>query len=259
MKKKQQSTLLPVAVTIAVVAGLVAAALYIQDQRGKTSGLGAAPAASPDRESKEVTVKDPAVGHDDVPAVRVPQKRKDGKAADEAESKGGNSDDGAGENSEGADNTKSPNDPATDGDSPASKDAGTDNDAGKGTLLSKETIKEAISMVRPQLKSCYEKILMDFPTLEGDVVVTFDIVVDDGTAHVDLEQVAEDSELHEKELHQCLLDALRTAEFKLPKGTGDGAVSVKYPFRFKKAEEPGAPDAGVPEDIGVPSPPMLAA
>ena len=71
-------------------------------------------------------------------------------------------------------------------------------------------------------------------------MLSFEIVAADGTGHVDLEAVAPDSSLHEQELHQCMLDELRTLEFPAP--DGDGSVKVTYPFRFATADP--APDAG---------------
>lgn len=104
--------------------------------------------------------------------------------------------------------------------------------------LSKETIREGISTMKPAVKRCYEELLREFPEADGRITMKFAIVGHEGEGRIDLEKIDEDkSSLFDRKLNQCVLDGLREVSFPAP---ADGAVNVTYPFKFSNAASPEA-------------------
>ncbi len=125
------------------------------------------------------------------------------------------------------------NNPAADAAKAADKPS-QDNKKGGGGRMSKDDIKSVIGDMKPGVKTCYETLLKSFPDADGTIKLKFAIVNADGVGRVDLEKVAEDSSLYDKELNECLIEQLRNLEFPAPEG--DSEVNVTYPFRFAAAE-----------------------
>jgi hypothetical protein len=103
-----------------------------------------------------------------------------------------------------------------------------------GRAQTRQEIKEAIQEMKPQVKVCYERLLETFPDANGEIKLQFTIVGDGDASHIDLEKIGEESSLYDKNLHQCLLDELRSVS--LPAWRGGREMKVTYPFRFSEGE-----------------------
>lgn len=110
---------------------------------------------------------------------------------------------------------------------PQGEDSGRD-EAPQGKM-SREAIMETITDMTPAVKGCYETLLKEFPEADGKILLKFTIVNDEGVGRVDLEEVDDSSALYDKELNECMIEALRDLEFPAPEG---GEVNVSYPFSF---------------------------
>jgi TonB family protein len=100
--------------------------------------------------------------------------------------------------------------------------------------LDAEKIREVVSSHKADLRSCYERAVLDNPTLSGSCTVR--IVVDKsgtvGSASI------HDSSLRSLSMHRCVLEVVRTWHFPSP---ADGrAAAIEYPLAFRKD----LPDAG---------------
>jgi TonB family protein len=100
--------------------------------------------------------------------------------------------------------------------------------------LDVEKVREVVSSHREELRSCYERAVLENPTLSGTCTVR--IVVDRngtvGSASI------HGSSLNSLSMHRCVLQLVRTWSFPSP---ADGkAAAVEYPLVFRKQE----PDAG---------------
>lgn len=124
------------------------------------------------------------------------------------------------------------------GDAAGSTEAGAQGEEPSGQSP-REKIQGAIQGMKPHVKDCYEKLLEEFPEADGRIVMTFTIVGDGDTSHIDLEGVSQDSSLYDKSLHQCMLDALRGVE--MPAWPQGQEVKVTYPFQLSTGED--APEA----------------
>jgi hypothetical protein len=102
--------------------------------------------------------------------------------------------------------------------------------------MSREEITQTISLMGPEVKKCYEKLLEAFPEADGRITLKFTVVDSDGVGRVDLEDIDEDSSLNEKTLNECIIENLRNLEFPAPEG---GDVQISYPFSFAAAKEGG--------------------
>jgi len=100
--------------------------------------------------------------------------------------------------------------------------------------LDPNKVKEVVSSHQAELLSCYERTLLENPTLSG--ICTVRIVVDRsgtvGSASI------HGSSLNSLSMHRCVLELVRSWRFPAP--TDGKAAAVEYPLVFRKL----APDAG---------------
>ena len=107
--------------------------------------------------------------------------------------------------------------------------AGTDPRVKQGTVeargsLDKNIIRRFVRRQLPRVRYCYEKRLLERPTLAGTVRVTFTI---DETGAV---QGVRAGGLGDREVEDCIAAAVGAIQFPEPTG---GSVSVRYPFTLK--------------------------
>lgn len=100
--------------------------------------------------------------------------------------------------------------------------------------LDPDKVREIVSSHQAELMSCYERAVLESPSLSG--ICTVRIVVDRsgtvGSASI------HGSSLNSLSMHRCVLQLVRTWRFPAP---ADGkAAAVEYPLVFRKTE----PDAG---------------
>jgi|GEM_PF-4062782 len=83
---------------------------------------------------------------------------------------------------------------------------------------------------KPVAKSCYEKVIAQFPDAEidGRVVLAFDVISAGGEGRVELAELGEESTLFDDELHDCMLSQLGDVVFP----SANGKLRVNYPFNF---------------------------
>jgi TonB family protein len=98
-----------------------------------------------------------------------------------------------------------------------------------GGSLDKELVRKVIQDHRSQIRTCYESLLNQFPSLSGKVQVQF--TIGEG-GQVLLSKVAQSSASN-GQLEQCVSSRVRLWQFPKPKG--GGTVVVSYPFIFKQA------------------------
>ncbi len=99
-----------------------------------------------------------------------------------------------------------------------------------GTALGAEEIRGAIRALQPKLHECYESRLKEKEGLAGTLVAKFTIVAKEGKGTIDEGEIKK-STLGDLRLETCMLHALTTARFPMPRG--EGRVTVNYPFRFR--------------------------
>ena len=96
--------------------------------------------------------------------------------------------------------------------------------------LSAKVIKRVIKKNYNQYKYCYEKQLVQDPTLEGKVTLKFIIAADGKVSQASVIE----STIKSKSLETCMIKAAKRMVF--PKPRGGGIVIVNYPFLFKAAK-----------------------
>jgi hypothetical protein len=106
-------------------------------------------------------------------------------------------------------------------------------DAAPTATLSREGVQAAIQAVKPKIRACYEEALAIQPGLAGTLQVTFALEQKDGRGTVVSGEIA-DSEMKSPFFEACVLKQIAGADFEAP--TGDGVVSVTYPFHFDEVE-----------------------
>lgn len=100
--------------------------------------------------------------------------------------------------------------------------------------LDPEKVREVVSSHRADLGSCYERAMLENPTLSGTCTVRI-VVARDGTVGL---ASMHGSSLRSLSMERCLLQLVRTWRFPPP---ADGrAAAVEYPLVFRKQQ----PDAG---------------
>jgi hypothetical protein len=96
-------------------------------------------------------------------------------------------------------------------------------------------IQDAVRAIQPLIAECYELALHEDQTLEGRLVVEFDIEGEpDAGGVVEGTSINEDSTLHHPTLEECVRETLYVLE--LPAPEGGGFVHVRYPFGFSNEE-----------------------
>ena len=101
--------------------------------------------------------------------------------------------------------------------------------------LDGEKIRQVVSGQQAALRSCYERALLETPTLAGTFTVR--IVLDKngsvGSAGI------QGSSLQSLSMHRCVLQLVRTWRFPPP---SDGkAAAIEYPLTFRRAERDAGP------------------
>jgi hypothetical protein len=110
--------------------------------------------------------------------------------------------------------------------------------------LDKDYIRARVREVIPLLAECYDQALERQPDLRGRLVVKFVVAgePDVGGVIESSEVDAEQSTMHEAELHECVRETMYAMEFEAP--AAGGTISVTYPFEFRP--DGPEPDAGRP-------------
>lgn len=93
--------------------------------------------------------------------------------------------------------------------------------------LDKEEIRRVVRAHLGEVKRCYEQGLQRRPDLEGRVVLKFTV----GKTGTVVAAKIEETTLNERQVEQCITDAAKKWTF--PKPTGDGIVTISYPFLLK--------------------------
>ena len=97
-----------------------------------------------------------------------------------------------------------------------------------------EKVREIVSSHRPALRDCYQRAVLENPSLAGRCTVHI-VVAGDGTVG---SASLQGSTVRSLSLGRCLLQLVRTWRFPAP---ADGkALAVDYPLLFRREE----PDAG---------------
>lgn len=97
-----------------------------------------------------------------------------------------------------------------------------------------DKVREVVSSQRAELRSCYERALVENPNLSGTWTVRI-VIAGNGTVGTASMQ---GSTLHWLSMERCLLQLVRTWRFPPP---SDGkTAAVDYPFSFRRE----GPDAG---------------
>lgn len=98
--------------------------------------------------------------------------------------------------------------------------------------LPKEVIREAIDEIRPFIKECYEKMLVDFPSASGRITLEFDLEADEGVIRPSQAQILESgTTLSDEQMTECVVKTIGDLEIKSPTDSA-GTVKVRYPFVF---------------------------
>ncbi len=102
--------------------------------------------------------------------------------------------------------------------------------------LDPQYIRDAVRAVSPLIAECYELALQDDQSLEGRLVVEFDIEGEpDAGGAVERTAIDDDSTLRHDILDECVSETLYTLE--LPAPEGGGMVHVRYPFSFSNTPD----------------------
>ena len=97
----------------------------------------------------------------------------------------------------------------------------------------KEYVREAVRGLLPMIVDCYKDALDTQPTLAGTLVVNFTIEGEPGIGGLVTESTidAEDSEIKDPAMGQCVQETMFALEIDPP--SSGGVVKVTYPFRFE--------------------------
>jgi TonB family protein len=95
--------------------------------------------------------------------------------------------------------------------------------------LDRELVRKVIQDNKSQIRSCFERLLNQYPELNGKVQTQFTI----GAQGQVLEAKVAQSTTGSQELDACVASRVRLWQFPKPKG--GGTVVVSYPFIFKQA------------------------
>lgn len=124
------------------------------------------------------------------------------------------------------DDSTSDDEPGGDGAGGGTSDAGSrGRDVPVGNFCDRADIRETVSEKSSAIQYCYEKQLLEEPSLEGRVVATWTIGLD-GT--VERASIAE-STLEDERVESCVRRVVERMEFAEPDG---GRCEINYPFEF---------------------------
>jgi hypothetical protein len=101
--------------------------------------------------------------------------------------------------------------------------------------LDRTVIREVIRRHEPEVKACYEAVMVQTPSPQGRVVTRF-IINDNGAVRHSCVKL---STLKQPNAERCIADHILTWEF--PKPLGGGWVTVEYPFTLTPDPELQAP------------------
>jgi hypothetical protein len=95
--------------------------------------------------------------------------------------------------------------------------------------VTKAGIDGSIREVMPEIRSCYESWLLDYPDLEGRIKMKFTIVDEDGIGQVQKVEAAKS--LGVTPFTACVANLMANLQFDSP---GDASpVTIYYPFHFQ--------------------------
>jgi hypothetical protein len=113
-------------------------------------------------------------------------------------------------------------------------------DRGEATIngfLSRDQIERVVRMHTRGIRYCYERELMDDPTLEGQITVNWTIDLDGRVSR----RSVESNTMGNRDVESCLLREVGRMRFPEPDG---GMVVVRYPFTFHGADNNGGGGGG---------------
>jgi outer membrane biosynthesis protein TonB len=117
-----------------------------------------------------------------------------------------------------------------DGDDAEKSDDGDDgDDKGAPEKRTTEVIQQIIVDNRKPVRSCYDKVKKDLPSLQGTMTIHF--VLDPEGAVKKAELVLERSEIKNAELADCAIGVIK--KLKFPASSRGMESSINYPFNFK--------------------------
>lgn len=119
--------------------------------------------------------------------------------------------------------------------------------------LPKEAIDGEIRMHLGEIQACYQRELNRQPSLEGEVVVKFEISPDGTVAWVEVER----TDMDHTSVPACVCEEMGRIEYPAP--LGGGVVRVTYPFRFRSVAGHSAPGGEGDDPVGPPLPPQAKA
>jgi len=96
-----------------------------------------------------------------------------------------------------------------------------------------EGIDDAMRAFMPNIRRCYQAVLVQRPQIEGRITFTFQISENDDPDNMDIAKISDleifDTELDSEEMENCIMDNLDELWFDPPEGD---PVHVRYPIIF---------------------------
>ena len=112
-----------------------------------------------------------------------------------------------------------------------------------GASFDKDSVKAAVSAIKPGVRECYKQGLRQDPYLAGEVYIRFTVRRDGDEGRItDAEFLEDQTTMADVIVQACILEALSRARFPPPEGE---TQRVTYPFQFRKIprKQPQAPGA----------------
>ena len=94
----------------------------------------------------------------------------------------------------------------------------------------KEGIDGAIREVMPEIRSCYQDWMLEYPDLDGKLQIKFTIDDVDGEGKVISAEAVD--ELNAAPFSACVVNVMSSLQFDIPEQ--GGVVIVRYPFFFSQ-------------------------
>lgn len=94
--------------------------------------------------------------------------------------------------------------------------------------LTPEQIERVVRMHQRGFRYCFERELLDDPSLEGQITVNWTVDLDGGVSR----RVIEENTMGSRDIESCILREIGRMRFPEP---GGGMVVVRYPFTFRVA------------------------
>lgn len=106
----------------------------------------------------------------------------------------------------------------------------------RNRVATKAAVHEAVGQLKPKLKACYERLLVDFPEAEGKMLVKMKMDALDGigTLHEISKVEVGEGALFEQKMRACIKESV--GEISFPFERDDGSIDITYPFHFKNTK-----------------------